>query len=261
MMRAESVVPEVGQPTRRGLPSLQHIKRHIPILNVAAELGIHIERRGATWSTARCFRPENHKSGDRTPSLNFQTKKNKYMCFACDSILHSNIDLVMAVEGYSKVRQAVEWFEMHYPGIPREAVSNTSFDFRAGIDEFRTPDDLVRAGIVPHLTDSALKVFVVIAAFRDTNDRSQVSYDTIMLRSGIRSRSTVCKAIKNLEGLGIFETFKRRSRHRAGNETTQYSFTFDDPKLFAVLRRRDFSAAKHEAAPTIKPQQTRAHIT
>jgi hypothetical protein len=224
-------------------PDLNYIRTRIPILEVAKELGIHASlKRGGTWTMARCFRPENHKNGDRTPSLSFQLKRNKYSCQHCDGgRLYSNVDLVMAVENLT-LKQAIGWFEDHYPGIPRKRLAAITFDFRAGVDEFRTADDLIRAGLIPHLTYSALRVFVVIAAFRDNNDMSQVAYETIMLRSGISSKSTVAKAIRHLEGLSIFECLRRRSRRRAGNETTQYAFTFDDPKLFALLAGRDLKS-------------------
>ena len=217
---------------------MRYIRERIPILEVARELGIRTQPGGATWTSARCFRPDNHRNGDSNPSLNFQTKKNKYICFACDDRLHSNIDLVMAVEGYRELSQAIEWFEEHYPGIPRKAVETLDCHFRAGVDEFRNPDDLVNAGLIPHLTESALKVFVVIAAARDGNDISVVTYDTIMLRSGIKSRTTVTKAIRHLEGLCIFDRIRRWSRTRRGPDTNQYTFTFDDPRLFSTLTGR-----------------------
>ena len=241
-MLAEQVQTNSPEPAREAkiklLPDMRFIRARISILEVAKELGIQIVYRGATWTTARCFRPENHKTGDSNPSLNFQTKKNKYICFACDERLHSNIDLVMAVEGYTEVIQAINWFEEHYPGIPRKEVQTIDFEWRAGVDDFRNPDDLVNAGLIPHLTESALKVFVVIAAARNGNDVSIVTYDTIMRRSGIKSKSTVAKAIRHLEGLCIFECTRRWSRRRVGKDTTQYSFTFDDPRLFAMLTGR-----------------------
>lgn len=225
------------------LPDLRSIKR-IPILHVARELGINpVGLTGAQWTRAHCFRPENHKCADRVPSLNFQVKKNKYMCFACDERLHSNVDLVMAVLRCS-LTEAIEWFEEHYPGIPRIKTKSSrreSFEFRAGVDEFRTPDDLVRAGLIPHLTDSSLRVFNVLAAFRDKNDVSRISYHTIKLRTGIASNHTVAKAIRRLEALGLIEIHRQWSRKRAGlggRDTSQYVFTFDDPELFDLLSSR-----------------------
>jgi hypothetical protein len=223
------------------LPDLAFIKRRIPIVEVARELGIRPGHQGATWTTARCFRPHAHKAADRTPSLNFQTKRNKYMCFACDDRLHSNVDLVMAMLVCS-LREALQWFDEHYPGIPRIKAKTEpviGFEFRAGVDEFRTPEDLVRAGLVPHLTDSALRVFTVLAAFRDKNDVAVVSYHIIKLRSGIRTNYTVAQAIRQLEGLSILERHRRWTPKRAGGrDTSQYCFTFDDPDLFALLAAR-----------------------
>ena len=228
----------------RKLPDLKYIKRRIPILEVARELGIHTNPRGGTWTTAHCFRPENHKCGDSTPSLNFQTKQNKFMCFACDGRLRSNIDLVMAVEHWEQkdLHKAWGWFDDHYPGIPRiEANKKTgrnTFDFRAGVDEFRGPDDIVKAGIVPHLTDSSLRVFTVLAAFRDSGDVTRISYKTIKLRTGIKTNHTVAEAVRNLESLYIIDVDRKWAKGRAGRDQNQYSFTFDDPALFELLTER-----------------------
>lgn len=236
------------------LPDLLYIKSRIPILYVAEKLGITPEHGGATWTRARCFRPENHKNGDRTPSLNFQTKRNKYMCFACDDRLHSNIDLVMAVKGCTLL-QAIHWFDKEYPGIPRiKERKKEGFAFRVGVDEFRGPDDLVRAGLVPHLTYSSLRVFTILAAFRDGRDVTEISYQTIKLRSGIASNHTVRRAIRHLEGLSLLEVHRRWSRTRAGGrDTSQYVFSFGDPDLFTLLRDRA-SGAGAQAPPPRHPQ-------
>jgi hypothetical protein len=234
------VKPEVAV-SDRTLPDFRYIKR-LPIVEVARELGIHTELPGATWTRAHCFRPENHKANDRTPSLNFQVKKNKFMCFHCDERLGSTLDLVMAVEQCDQLK-AGEWFDEHYPGIPRlKAKPNgkNDFDYRAGVDEFKTPDDLVKAGMLPHLTNPALRVFTVLAAYRDENDVASVSYETIKQKSGIGSDHTVSKGLRNLEGLSIMNVTHKgafRSKH-GGREQSQYAFTFDDPELFEILKNR-----------------------
>lgn len=222
---------------------------------MAERLGIIPEHGGATWTRARCFRPENHKNGDRTPSLNFQTKRNKHMCFACDDRLHSNIDLVMAVKGCTLL-PAIHWFDKEYPGIPRiKERKKEGLAFRVGVDEFRGPDDLVRAGLVPHLTFSSLRVFTILAAFRDGRDVTEISYHTIKLRSGIASNHTVRRAIRHLEGLSLLEVHRRWSRTRAGGrDTSQYMFTFEDPDLFALLRDRA-PGAGGQAPPPRAPSQ------
>jgi hypothetical protein len=162
------------------------------------------------------------------------------MCFACDDRLHSNIDLVMQVEQCT-LQEALEWFDEHYPGIPRiktERTGRNTFDFRAGVDEFQSPDDLVRAGIVPHLTDSSLRVFTVLGAFRDSDNQTRISYATIKLRTGIRSNTTVASAVRHLEELSIMKASRKWARGRAGRDQNQYAFTFDDPALFQLLTER-----------------------
>jgi len=233
--------PETG----RLLPNFDYIRRQIPILDVARELGIHpVGLTGATWTTARCFRPENHKGGyDTNPSLNFQTKKNTYICFACDDGTHSNIDLVMTVE-HCTLREAGRWFDEHFPGIPRikargKRTGRNVFDFRAGVDEFTCGDDLVKAGIVPHLTESELRVFTVLNAFRDGDNISRPSYETIKQRTGIRSNHTVSRAIRQLEKLNVVDVKRGWARNRTGGrEQNQYAFTFNDPDLFDLLTGR-----------------------
>src|SRR6516162_4516001 len=74
-----------------GIPDLKRIRYDIPILAVARELGIRVLKH----FPARCWRTENHQHGDRDPSLSFQIKKNRGMCFVCDDHTWSNIDLVM----------------------------------------------------------------------------------------------------------------------------------------------------------------------
>jgi hypothetical protein len=238
MGKRAAVASDVAEPLPEvAMPDLAYIKERIQIVQVARDLGMHVGASGADWTMTRCFRPEKHKHGDRTPSLGFI--KNRYMCFACDDRTHSNVDLVMAVKECD-LRQAVRWFDDRYPGIPRTKVKLLPrLSFRAGVDELRNPDDLVRAGLVPHLTDSSLRVFVVLAAFRDGNDVAEVTYETIMLRSGIGSKSTVSTAIKQLVGLSILMHRRRWSRRRHGRDSNQYIFTFDDPRLFGVLAGRD----------------------
>jgi len=246
-----SVPPEQPQ-TGKLIPDIKYIKQHIPILAVARELGVNPESGGATWTRARCFRPENHKGGyDQTPSLNFQTKKNRYMCFACDDRLHSNIDLVMAFDRCT-LPEALDWFDEHYPGIPRikakaPKTGRKSLDFRAGVDEFRDPDDLVRAGLLPHLTDSALRVFAVLAAFRN-GTVSRPSYETIKQRSGIHTNHTVAAAVRHLEKLSIVDVSRTWARGRAGRDQNQYFFTFDDRELFDLLLGRAEATSPTAAA-------------
>jgi len=48
------------------VPDLKYINRNVPIIDVARALGLDV---GA--SNIRCWRPELHQNGDRTPRLGF----------------------------------------------------------------------------------------------------------------------------------------------------------------------------------------------
>lgn len=225
------------------LPDLNYIRR-IPILEVARSLGINHSLRGATWTSARCWRPENHKNGDRTPSLNFQTKKNKFMCSVCDKRLHSNLDLVMSFLG-CKLPEAMKWFDHKYPGIPRTRIKKVHLDFRvgvgrAGVDGIESDHDLVRAGLLRLITKPNTRAVAwVLASFRDANHFAEVSYATLMYLTRIRSEHTISRALRELEAFHVFKRHLRRSRKRAGGcDTTQYEFTFYDPELIAMLQRQ-----------------------
>lgn len=72
---------------------LEKLRRDIPIIDLAQELGLEVRRR-----QARCFNSTAHKHGDKNPSLGFDTKTNRFKCFTC-GVGGSVIDLYMAIKG------------------------------------------------------------------------------------------------------------------------------------------------------------------
>lgn len=90
-------------------PDIAHIREKVPVIAVASALGLWVHKR-----KARCWRPENHRHGDRDPSIGFQRDRNRGRCFICDSHTWSNIDLVMAVRGWEMLR-AVFWIAERFP--------------------------------------------------------------------------------------------------------------------------------------------------
>lgn len=72
---------------------LDDLRQNIPILDLAERLGLEIRRK-----QARCYNSEAHAHGDIKPSLGFDTKTNRYKCFAC-GVGGSVIDLYMAIKG------------------------------------------------------------------------------------------------------------------------------------------------------------------
>lgn len=69
---------------------LKAVKRANPIENVARESDIEVINH-----RARCFCPENHQHGDRTPSLSFDVRSNTFRCWVCKDVHGDVINLVM----------------------------------------------------------------------------------------------------------------------------------------------------------------------
>lgn len=72
---------------------LDRLRDNTPIVELAEKLGLEVRRH-----QARCFNAEAHKNGDKKPSLGFDTRTNRFKCFAC-GVSGSVIDLYMAVKG------------------------------------------------------------------------------------------------------------------------------------------------------------------
>ncbi|MBK7092097.1 MAG: hypothetical protein IPH59_10330 [bacterium] len=66
------------------------------IVKVAKDIGLDVKN-----NRARCFCPQNHQHGDRTPSLSFDQRSNSFRCWVCKDVHGDVIDLVMMVLGLS----------------------------------------------------------------------------------------------------------------------------------------------------------------
>ena len=60
------------------MKSIQDVKHNTNIIDIALKLGMEV--RG---NKCRCFHPENHANGDRTPSLSFSPSRGVFKCFGC----------------------------------------------------------------------------------------------------------------------------------------------------------------------------------
>ncbi|OGS37794.1 MAG: hypothetical protein A2293_16330 [Elusimicrobia bacterium RIFOXYB2_FULL_49_7] len=85
--------------------SSETLRKEIPILEVAARLGLPVAR-----NKTRCLFPERHKNGDRTPSLSFHLPSNTFRCFVCPDVHGSVIDLVMLAKR-TDFKGALEYFK------------------------------------------------------------------------------------------------------------------------------------------------------
>ncbi len=79
-----------------------NIKQNYPIVDIAQKLGINVNNN----NTCLCM-----FHNDNNPSMSFDTKTNRYKCFACDA-KGSNIDLVANILGYD-VKKSCEFITGH----------------------------------------------------------------------------------------------------------------------------------------------------
>jgi len=145
--------------SRAGIPDMKYIRQEVPINEVAQALGLRIRGRNLT----HCWRIENHKNGDRTPSLSFH--KNRAKCFVCDLHPLSTLDLVSLHENCG-LDEAAKWFRgrRYVPEIPPNTKLRRPERWRqerAGVgDAFW--DSLVRTGFWASLDDAGRAVLVAL---------------------------------------------------------------------------------------------------
>ena len=218
----------------RQYPDLAFIKKFIPIAEIAVELGLNV-----SGNSAHCWRSDNHKNGDRTPSVSFNTRRNIGRCFVCDDHAWSGIDLVMMVRGVS-IREAAEWIAARFrvPQIRkgkhirgREQWDSSS---RVGVSGFSL-EGIVRMGFWATLTCSEARVLVVFCTFcAPGSGNKAISYRGIMRFAGVRSQSTVSRVLKRFSRMGLLE-ITRGSAHGFRTCNT-YSLTLHSHALTETLR-------------------------
>jgi len=81
---------------------IEAIKQKSPIVDVARELGFEVKN-----NRTRCFFPQKHQHGDRTPSLSFNTRKNTFRCWVCKDVHGDVVDFVRMARGW-KIRKSLE---------------------------------------------------------------------------------------------------------------------------------------------------------
>jgi hypothetical protein len=215
-------------------PDIAFIKKFVPIREIAIELELDV-----SGNSARCWRPDSHKNGDRTPSISFDTRKNIGRCFVCDSRAWSGIDLVMMVRGVS-IREAAEWIAARFrvPQIrrrkhikPREQWDSSS---RVGVSGFAL-EEVVLTGFWATLTCSEIRILGVFCTFCPPGSGAKaISYRGIMRFAGVRSQSTVSRVLKCFSRMGLLE-ITRGSAH-GFRVCNTYSLTLESSLLRDLLR-------------------------
>jgi hypothetical protein len=186
---------------RGGLFDFKYINSNVPIVEVAAKLGLEVE--GS--SCAHCWRKQNHAHGDEHPSIGFFGNRGR--CFICDDERGwSVLNLVMMVQGYQGPRQAAEWIADHFPGVRTIAARPPNGVVTTSSTERPSTDYLVEAGVWAKLGGAEALLWPVFAKnTRGAKGFVKISYPELLRQSGIHSRTTLRQAMRKLCDLGLLE--------------------------------------------------------
>jgi len=215
------------------IPDCKYIRRKVPIREVACALGLSV-----IGNMVRCWRPDSHQHGDRTPSVGLHRRTNTAKCFVCDGRSLSPIDLVMLVRDVS-LQEALAWITARYevPGIPkgRHTGSHQRWPerYRAGSGTSRV-GFVVRSGVFASLTPSERSILEVLDTFSD-GEAVTISYRGIMRYSGIGSQSTIAAGLKRLQNLRMFKKQQRLAEDGL-RACGSYRWTMDDPLFLEQVR-------------------------
>lgn len=88
---------------------LKQFKAAISITSVAQALGIEVSH-----GRCRCFYPQRHVHGDRTPSVSISEERGYFRCWVCDDVRGDVISLVQMLRNCS-FTEALNWLMEQYP--------------------------------------------------------------------------------------------------------------------------------------------------
>lgn len=88
---------------------LKQFKSAISITAVAQSLGVEVSH-----GKCRCFFPQRHTHGDRTPSVSISEEYGSFRCWVCDDVRGDVISLVQLLKDCS-FTEALDWLMEQYP--------------------------------------------------------------------------------------------------------------------------------------------------
>jgi hypothetical protein len=217
-----------------GVPDIEWAKKRIPIPDVARELGLEIAGR-----MIRCWRPERHQHGDRTPSVGIQLRANRAKCFVCDGKRLSTVDLVMSVLRL-RTFEAVLWLAERFdiPRIPKgknlPLRARNARPYRVGVSGSRL-EQVIRSGLFAGMSHAETRILITLdgLAERET-DSTTISYAGLRTYSGIRKDSTISNALKRLENMHAMEIMRGRSGDGLAR-CNAYRLTLEDCRFVAQM--------------------------
>ena len=225
------------------------INKKIPLADVAVRLGLRLGTNG----NFHCWRPESHKNGDRTASASVRKTNNTLKCFGCDIGPFSNLDLVMAVLGFTNVGEAAKWVagEFDVPDLPRgkHLVHPERPRFQVG---FEKPIGLlINSGLWASISLPARAIVPVLLEFGKIDPGKEtltlkMAYRTIGRFSGGKSPNAVSRALKELIAIGWLRSVRpHNARETVVRETGTYIQTPKSDEL-VDLAHRTFKQFRHD---------------
>jgi len=223
------------------------MKKHVSILEIARALGMSVRR-----GKAQCWRTENHSHGDANPSLSFHTKRNRCLCFVCDTKGgHSNLDLVMGVLACD-FGSAVLWIAERFP-VPNVKVGRPAGNtlvspppYRCGVhgSEWKV---IIRSSLWGVLTPAERSILPVLDYFKDSDSGlTRISYRAISRYSGVKKLANISSALKELQKMHALQV-SRGQRIGITRECSVYRVTLDDPKFLEICNTVYASSRKEIA--------------
>ena len=235
-----------------GIPDARFIREMVPVGDVASALGLEVFATGMI----RCWHPERHHHGDRTPSVGIQRRYNYVKCFGCDGKPLGPIDLVVDVRGCT-LPEAIRWIAQRFavPSIPKgkHLVKPKGHIARYGHE--RPIELLVRSGLWARMSRCAQQLAVVIVELELEGEHAaswerEISYRALARYSGLKSDASVSKGLQELEFMGWLR--RKQPRPRKTNspirETATYIVTpfSDSVRELANATAADLRAAIEE---------------
>jgi hypothetical protein len=244
-------------PCGSSVPDLEWAKARIPIPDVARKLGLEIH-----GSMIRCWRPENHQFGDRTPSVGIQTRANRVKCFVCPGKRLSTVDLVMSVQGLS-IYEALLWLDAHFyiPRVPKGkklALRSKGIpSCRVGISGSRL-EPVIRSGIFAEMSHAQTRILITLDGLADREtDSTMISYAGLRNCSGVRKDSTISNALKGLENMHAIEIIRGRGGDGLATCNT-YRLTPEDSRFVSLMNECQVSTRDAIEAQRVLRAQLRA---
>lgn len=180
---------------------LEKLRRAVPIVDLAKQLGIEV--RG---TQARCFNAVAHKHSDHNPSLGFDLKTNRFKCFAC-GVSGSVIDLYMGVRGVD-FKTAVSELGGK-PITPRVAtiqgdISTTPITARTGSDFSDVYETLAQPCDFVGLSDEAISYLTGTKRGLDIEVINYFGLFTISDHAKAETRMLEAFSMDKLKASGLF---------------------------------------------------------